>query len=243
MNKLSLPILETFHEVTSKHPLWNHEFLAQCRNSELTQAEVKILAVQMYKFCKEFNRILATIYSCCSDVTVQLVILENLCDEMGGGNPDLTHPALFRKFTRALGIDDQTLEDIPTAPETYHLVNTYMRIVHEYGYLAGLGAVCFASEGIVNTLYTQLQKGIRGAGTFSEDALIFFTLHVDLDGDHAYKMAQMIDAKVSTTEESIDINRAILEAMDARVEFFDGIQRQISRLYKSASLSPLMMAS
>jgi pyrroloquinoline-quinone synthase len=242
MNKLSLPILQTFHEVTNKHPLWNHPFLAQCRNSELTQAEVQVLAVQMYKFCKEFNRILATIYSCCSDVTVQLVILENLCDEMGGGNPDKTHPALFRHFTRALGIDDQTLESIPTAPETHNLVNTYMRIVHEYGYLAGLGAVCFASEGIVNTLYTQLQEGIRGAATFSEDALIFFTLHVDLDHEHADRMAQMIDEKVSTTEESIDINRAILEAMDARVEFFDGIQRQISRFYKSAPMSPLRAA-
>lgn len=243
MNKLSLPLLETFNEVSVKHPLWHHSFLAQCRNSELTHAEIKILAVQMYKFCKEFNRILATIYSCCSDVEVQLVILENLCDEMGGGNPELTHPALFRRFTRALGIDDQTLENSPTAPETHNLVNTYIRIVHEYGYLAGLGAVCFASEGIVNALYTQLQKGIRGAATFSEDALIFFTLHVDLDSEHAFRMAQMIDTKVSTAEESIDINRAILEAMDARIEFFNGIQRQMSRISMPATFSPMRLAS
>ena len=243
MNKLSLPLLETFNEVSVKHPLWHHPFLTQCRNSELTEAEVRILAVQMYKFCKEFNRILATIYSYCSDVEVQLVILENLSDEMGGGNIELTHPTLFRRFTRALGIDDETLESLPTAPETHNLVNTYIRIVQEYGYLAGLGAVCFASEGIVSTLYTQLQKGIRGAGTFSEDALIFFTLHVDLDNEHADRMARMIDAKVTSAEESIDINRAILEAMDARIEFFDGIQRLMSRLSVPSRFSPMRLAS
>ena len=226
MKTQSLPILETFNQVTRNHSLWNHEFLVRCRNGELTLAEVRVLAVQMYKFCKSFSHILATILSRCSDLTVQLVIMENLFDELGEGNADMAHPELFRHFTRALGIDDQTLDATPATPETLNLIDTYMKLPHEYDYLAAMSAVCFASEGIVNSLYTQLQNGIVGAAPLPKEALIFFDLHIDLDGDHALNMARLIEPRISSAEEAININRAILEAMDARVEFFNGIDRQ-----------------
>lgn len=243
MQPLSLPVLETFDRVTQNHPLWNHELLVRCRTSQLTQAEVRVLAVQMYKFCKEFSRILTTIFSACPDVNVQMVILENLYDEMGEGNAKRTHPELFRHFTRALDIDDRTLEATPANPETLNLIQTYMNLASEYGYLAALGAVCFASEGIVNSLYTQIQKGIVGAATLPRSALIFFDLHIDLDGDHARKMGELIMPRISSAEEAIDIHRAILEAMDARVEFFNGIMRQISQLPSAPELGLLMNGS
>lgn len=236
MKTLSLPILTTLDRVTKNHYLWNHEFLVRCRTEALTLTEVQVLAVQMYKFCREFSRILATIFASCSDPAVQLVILENLSDEMGQGDAQKAHPALFRHFTRALGIDDQTLEATPATPETLNLIDTYMKLACEYDYLAALSAVCFASEGIVNSLYTQLQNGIVGAAPLPKEALIFFDLHIDLDCDHALNMAKLIEPRISTAEEATNINRAILEAMDARVEFFNGIQRQSQNLAPSGLL-------
>jgi pyrroloquinoline-quinone synthase len=224
--KPSLPLLETFRHIAHNHPLWNHEFLVKCRTENLTLDEVKILAGQMYKFCKEFGRILSHILACCNDIDVQLVILSNLLDEMGLGNPQMAHPELFRRFTRALDIDDAALEAIPANPETTNLIDTYFKLSTEYGYLAALGAVCFASEGIVNTLYTQIQTGILSVQAFPKEALIFFDLHIDLDGDHALKMANLLETKITSTDEAMNINRAILKAMDARYEYFNGIQRQ-----------------
>jgi pyrroloquinoline-quinone synthase len=224
----SLPVLETFQQVTQNHPLWNHQFLNRCRTQSLTLNEVKILAVQMYKFCKEFCNILSTILAHCSNLDAQMVIMENLMDETGLGNPNMAHPELYRRFTRALGIDDKTLDSTPANLETQKLINTYLKLANEYGYLAAVGAVCFASEGIVNTLYTQLRAGIQSAGSFSEDDLLFFHLHIDIDGDHAKSMAVLLEEQITSSEQATDINRAILEAMDARVEFFDGIERQIA---------------
>jgi pyrroloquinoline quinone (PQQ) biosynthesis protein C len=224
----SLPVLETFQQVTQNHPLWNHQFLNRCRTQSLNLNEVKILAVQMYKFCKEFCNILSTILAHCSNLDAQMVIMENLMDETGLGNPNMAHPELYRRFTRALGIDDKTLDSTPANLETQKLINTYLKLANEYGYLAAVGAVCFASEGIVNTLYTQLRAGIQSAGSFSEDDLLFFHLHIDIDGDHAKSMAVLLEEQITSSEQATDINRAILEAMDARVEFFDGIERQIA---------------
>ncbi|WP_193200239.1 TenA family transcriptional regulator [Nostoc sp. MG11] len=242
MTQISSPVRNSFREITDNHPLWNHEFLANCRTGDLFLPDVQLLAVQMYKFSKEFNRILASILSCCQDESTQLVILENLFDEMGQGDINQSHPELFRRFTRALGIDDKTLTALPTAPETLALIETYLRIPHQYGYLAALGAVCYASEGIVSSLYTQLYKGIVGAAPLPKESLIFFEVHIDVDDSHAAKLAAVIEPRISTSEEDIKVKLAIVEAMDARVQFFNGIQRQISKYSLSPNSSLLVSA-
>lgn len=238
MKRFSSSVMQAFREVTADHPLWNHEFLVRCRTGQLTLAEVQVLAVQMYKFSKEFNRILAGILACCPDEQAQLVILDNLFDEMGQGDSSLAHPELFRRFTRELGINDKTLANLPTEPETRHLIDTYLNLPHQYGYLAALGAVCFASEGIVSALYTQLQAGIVGAAFLPKEALLFFDLHIDVDESHAAKLAALIEPRIVGTEAAMDVNRAILDAMDARVGFFDGILRQTMPLSYMAHLTP-----
>lgn len=240
MNSKSI-IQSSFQEISKIHPIWEHSFLHKCRYQELTLAEVKLLAVQMYKFCKEFNRILASILSCCEDENAQLVILKNLYDEMGQGKAEKSHPELFRQFTRALGIDDETLASLPTTPETDNLIKTYINIAPEYGYLAALGAICYSSEGIVNTLYTQLYKGIIGSASFTKESLIFFEVHIDLDTDHAKKLAEFIEPKITSHQQEIKVRQAILKTMDARVRFFDGIEHQIFNC--NFAVNPLLFNS
>lgn len=242
MNLLSSSTMQNFRELADTHPLWNHDFLLRCRIGSLTLPEVRVLAVQMYKFSKQFNRILAGTMSRCPDESVQLVILENLFEEMGEGDPQRSHPELFRHFTRALGIDDITLERLPTLPETQTLITTYFNLPHRYGYLAALGAICFASEGIVNALYTQLQNGIVDAAPFSEEALVFFNTHIELDDGHADKMAALVEPRIKNDEEVSQIKQAILEALDARFEFFNGIQRQISESKELENANLLLSA-
>lgn len=237
----SKSIIQTsFREITKSHPIWEHNFLHRCRQQELTLPEVRLLAVQMYKFCKEFNRILASILSCCEDENAQLVILENLYDEMGQGDSQQCHPELFRKFTRALGINDQTLASLSKTPETHNLVETYMNIAPEYGYLAALGVICYASEGIVNALYTQLYQGITGTANFTKESLIFFEVHIDLDTEHAKKLAELIEPNITNSQQETKISQAIVEAMNARVLFFDGIERQISN--NNFAANPLLVS-
>ncbi|MDJ0734836.1 MAG: iron-containing redox enzyme family protein [Nostocaceae cyanobacterium] len=232
---------DSLRSITQNHPLWNHLFLQRCRNSELSLQEIRILAVQMYNFCKNFNRILASILSCCPDENAQIVILENLYDEMGQGNLNKSHPELFRRFTRALGMDDETLAAQIVTPETRTLINTYLQIPHKYGYLAAVAAVCYASEGIVSSLYSQLYKGINDAASLSKDSLIFFELHIDIDDSHAANLAAVIESTILTPEAENNIKQAITEVMDARLQFFHGIERQISDT--QLSINPLCLVN
>lgn len=237
MNINTSSFMQSFAQISQTHPLWFHPFLARCRSGSLTLSEVRILAVQMYKFSKQFNRILSGIVCSCMDDDAQWVILENLFDEMGRGDKSQSHPELFRQFTRAIGINDDELERYITYPETQHLIDTYLSLSQEYGYLSALGAVCFASEGIVNALYTQLYHGIQGAAPLKSESLIFFTVHLDVDDGHAAKLSAVLQSRLQSQSQAIDIHRAILEAMDARVQFFDGIQKQFEIGSQSSSPS------
>jgi pyrroloquinoline-quinone synthase len=228
MNTHAPSLMQSFRDLTQIHPLWHHPFLQRCRSQDLSLPEVKILAVQMYKFSKEFNRILASILACCPDDAAQWVILDNLFDEMGQGDLNQAHPELFRRFTRALGITDSELQHLPTEPETQAMIQTYLGLAHQYDYLSALGAVCFASEGIVHSLYSQLHAGIQGVAPFPKESLIFFEVHIDVDDGHAAKLAELIEPRLIHEGQAVDMNRAILEAMDARVQFFDGVQRRIT---------------
>jgi pyrroloquinoline-quinone synthase len=231
MNSVSpTDAMRSFERQAQMHPLWTHPFLARCGNAELTLPEVQVLAVQMYKFSKEFNRILASILACCADEAAQFVIVENLFDEMGQGDRNLIHPELFRRFTRAIGIDDAQLAAMPATPETQFMIDTYLGLSQEYGYLSALGAVCFASEGIVNALYTQIYHGIRDCGTIAAEDLMFFEVHIHVDDSHAANLASLIEPRLQTEMQVAAMARAIGAAMDARVLFFDGILRQISTL-------------
>ncbi|MEH1997873.1 MULTISPECIES: hypothetical protein [unclassified Nostoc] len=50
-----------------------------------------------------------------------------------------------------------------------------------------------------------------------------------MDDSHAAKLAAVIEPQITMNEEDIKIKLAIAEAMDARLQFFNGIQRQVSK--------------
>ncbi len=207
------------------HPLWGHPFLRRCRAKQLTKRDVRILAGQMYKFCCEFSRILAATYVRCQDEDARVTIADNLYDEMGCGDPLLTHPELFRRFTRALNISDEQLEDLRVEPETQSLIDTYLSIPERYGYLGSLGAICYGSENLVAALYSQLLSGIENGVSVPDTALAFFKAHVELDVEHANALIRIVNLRVKSVDDAREVVLAIKEALAARSRFFDGIER------------------
>lgn len=215
-----------FSEEARRHPLWIHPFLGRCREGRLELWDVKSLAVQMYRFTQAFTGILASTLVRCPDEEVRLVVAENLWEELGEGEADNIHAALFRKFTQALGISDEELHAAPILPGTERLIETYLGLADKYGYLAALGAVCYASEGIVHSLYRSLVNGIENAIPVERSAMIFFDVHLTVDTGHADALERVVNPRVTTPEQSDKVRQAIRDCMDARVCFFDDVDAQ-----------------
>jgi len=214
-----------FKQVAAGHPLWRHPFVERCRAGQLTLAQVRVLGAQMYKFCREFPRFLATALAACQHEEEYMVLGENLWEELGEGDPQRVHAALFRRFTKALGLDDAQLSSIPAEPETTALVDTYLDLSRRYGVVGILGALCYASEGIVAALYSQIQRGLLQALPFNKEALVFFEVHVHVDDGHADQLESILLPMLRTQHDMQIVELAINDALYARCRFFDGVLR------------------
>jgi pyrroloquinoline-quinone synthase len=218
-----------FKQVAAAHSLWRHPFVERCRAGQLTLAQVRVLGAQMYKFCREFPRFLGTALAACQHEDQYMVIGENLWEELGKGDPQRAHAALFRRFTKALGLDDARLSAIPAEPETAALVDTYMDLSRRYGVLGILGALCYSSEGIVGALYSQIRRGLLRALPFNKEALVFFEVHVHVDDGHADQLESILLPMLHTQHDLQIVELAINDALHARCRFFDGVLRAAER--------------
>jgi pyrroloquinoline-quinone synthase len=218
-----------FRHVAQSHALWHHPFVERCRAGQLTLAQVRVLGAQMYKFCHQFPNFLALALASCPQDDARIVIGENLWEELGEGDPLRAHAALFRQFTRALGFDDSQLSVLPALPETAALIDTYMGLSNRYGVLGILGALCYASEGIVAALYSHIQGALRQVASFDRHALMFFEVHIDVDDGHADKLESILLPMLRTPQDELVVEQAIRTAMDARCAFFDGVLREVER--------------
>jgi len=230
ITQLTPDVQTRFRQVAQNHPLWSHPFVERCRAGQLTLAQVRVLGTQMYKFCHQFPSFLALALAACPQEDARIVIGENLWEELGEGDPQRAHAALFRQFTRALGVDDVHLSAVPALPETAALIDTYRRLGDRYGVAGILGALCYASEGIVAALYSHIQGALRQAGTFDREALMFFEVHIDADDGHADKLEAILLPMLRTIEDELLVEQAIRTAMDARCLFFDGVLREAERV-------------
>ena len=228
-NHLAIDAPTRFKQIAQAHPLWRHPFVERCRAGSLTLPQVRVLGAQMYKFCHQFPSFLAMALASCPQEDARLVIGENLWEELGEGDPQLAHAALFRRFTRALGVEDAQLQAIPTLPETAALIHTYRNLSDWFGLLGILGALCYASEGIVAALYTQIQSGLLQAAPFDKDALTFFEVHIHVDDGHADKLESVLLPMLRGPREERLVEQAVRSAMDARCRFFDGVLREAER--------------
>lgn len=219
-----------FRQIAMSHPLWRHPFVERCLDGRLTLDQVRVLGAQMYKFCDQFPSFLAIALAACAQEDARIVIGENLWEELGEGDPQGAHAALFRRFTRALGIDDAQLSAVPAQPETSALIDTYRRLGDHHGVLGILGALCYASEGIVGALYSQIETGLLQASAFDRDALMFFEVHIRVDDGHADKLESILLPMLRTRGDELVVEQAIRTALDARCRFFDGVMRESERI-------------
>ena len=100
------------------HPALGHPFLERFGDGDAGEEGVRTFAIQYYRHVRVSRLYLAALISNCrDDEGLQLALANVLFDEYGHLNPEETHPALYRRFLRALGISEEEWEAPRTLPE------------------------------------------------------------------------------------------------------------------------------
>ena len=217
------------------HPALVHPFLERFGEGDASEEGVRTFAIQYYRHVRVSRLYLAALISGCrKDEKLQLALAEILFDEYGHLDPEETHPALYRRFLRALGIGEEEWEAPRTLPEIELYIETHYALCRHPDVRLGLGALGPASEWPVPPIYVRLSEGLKKSAGLPDEALEIFTSHVTMDVTHARIMMDALTPYAEDEEGQRKVREGALRSLDARSVMIDG-------LYKAGYKDPAPM--
>ena len=226
----SKEFLEKLKREVISHPALTHPFLERFGDGEADAEGVREFAIQYYRHVRVSRLYLAALISNCRyDEKLQLSLAEILFDEYGHLNPDETHPALYRRFLRALGISEEEWEAPPTLPEIEAYVSVHYELCRDADLRRGLGALGPASEWPVPPIYVRLTEGLKKSADLSDEDLEIFTSHVTMDVTHARIMMESIAPYAEDEVGQNAVHDGARRSLDARSIMLDGLYRAVFR--------------
>ncbi len=222
--------LERLKREVIGHPALVHPFL-ECFGDGAADAEgVRAFAIQYYRHVRVSRLYLAALISNCrDDERLQLALAEVLMDEYGHLNPDETHPALYRRFLKALEISEEEWEAPRTLPEIEAYISVHYELCRHPDVRLGLGALGPASEWPVPPIYVRLAEGLKKSAGLPDEALEIFTSHVTMDVTHARIMMEALAPYAEDEEGQRRVREGALRSLDARSIMLDGLYRAVFR--------------
>ena len=220
--------LERLKREVIGHPALTHPFLVRFGDGETEAEDVRTFAVQYYRHVRVSRLYLAALISNCrDDEGLQLALAEILFDEYGHLNPDETHPALYRRFLRALNIGEEEWEEPSTLPEIELYITTHYALCRHPDIRLGLGALGPASEWPVPPIYVRLAEGLKKSAGLPDAALEIFTSHVTMDVTHARIMMDAIAPYAEDEEGQRKVREGAIRSLDARCVMLDGLYKAV----------------
>ena len=212
------------------HPALTHPFLERFGEGDASEEGVRTFAIQYYRHVRVSRLYLAALISNCrDDEGLQLALAGILFDEYGHLDPDETHPALYRRFLRALGIAEEEWEAPRTLPEIELYIEIHYALCRHPDVRLGLGALGPASEWPVPPIYVRLTEGLKKSASLSDDALEIFTSHVIMDVEHARIMMEAVSPYAGDEEGQRRVREGALRSLDARSVMLDGLYKAVYR--------------
>src|SRR5918993_669511 len=210
------------------HPALVHPFLERFGEGDASEGGVRVFAIQYYRHVRVSRLYLAALISNCrDDEGLQLALAGILFDEYGHLNPDETHPALYRRFLRALGIGEEQWEAPRTLPEIELYIDAHYALCRNPEVRLGLGALGPASEWPVPPIYVRLTEGLKKATDLPDEALEIFTSHVTMDVTHARIMMEAIAPYAEDEVGQEKVREGAMRSLDARSVMLDGLYRAV----------------
>ncbi|MDP9426429.1 MAG: iron-containing redox enzyme family protein [Actinomycetota bacterium] len=220
--------LERLKREVIGHPALVHPFLERFGEGDSSEEGVRTFAIQYYRHVRVSRLYLAALISNCgNDEPLQLALAEVLLDEYGHLNPEETHPALYRRFMRALEISEEEWEAPATLPEVELYISRHRELTRHPDVRLGLGAMGPASEWPVPPIYVKLSEGLKKATSLPIDALEIFTSHVTMDVTHARIMMDAIAPYAEDEEGQRKVREGTMASLDARSVMLDGFYRAV----------------
>lgn len=221
-------------QLISNHPSYNHIFFKEFLNKLATKEDLRFYLAQ--ESVPRFDDLLALI-QVGVPIQMKMELAKNYWDEMGNGNLNNVHAAMFSKLNHYFNITPEyTLEKmLPFSLVSDNL--SAMLAIYRENYARAIGFLA-VTEYCVPRRFKFFIEGCRRLG-IKEDILSYHILHTTIDGEHANGWFREI--VVPMIEKNPYIANKITEGailkLNSSQYFFDGIIEKLSCTYNKFSLA------
>ena len=234
-----------------RHPALHHCWLATIANSGFADMgwALQDFAREYYGYSRAFPSFLRAVIDRLESPLHRELLDRNLAEEQGdiddgdrealrqiGIDPTIvdgvSHPQLFRRFCRAIGVSSAELQTPSDAALRWR--ERFSRLLHNATPAAAVGALGLGTEEIVKHIYVPLLAGIRGLGLKRED-FVFFELHCLVDDQHAVDLHNVSLNLLRDGRNYNEMRLGMKEALNLRNEFWDHLYRRANSVLRIAS--------
>lgn len=228
------PFLQELQNDLRNHRGVVHPLLYQL--DSLSPNQLRLFASQFYLYVRAFPRLMGAVMYTIPDEKIRLPIMVNLVTEYGGakalakGDLSQSHPELFRKFTRKIGISDFDLERTRPLISTRQFLRSYEKLYLRSPFLKTLGAVGPGTECVVPQMYVPMLKSLRKRKDLTKKDLFFFELHLPADEEHCGMICKALSPYLQNEFARRLVRKGAEESLHSRERFWEGLARAISRV-------------
>jgi pyrroloquinoline quinone (PQQ) biosynthesis protein C len=215
------------YEVES-HTAVNHTFLARVATNPFTREDYRIFGLQHYPLVGMFTTYLERLLLNGPDSQSKTWLAKVLVDEYGEGSDGEDHATLYRHYLTACGVGPGEENSVPLDPRVTGFVRKHLHICTHEPFLVGLGAIGPGHEWAIPIMFTYIIEGLSRAG-FTDAEINYFTLHCLQDIDHANWLQEALADLVTNEEEAAQVRKGALLSLQARAEFWEGVQSRVVR--------------
>ncbi|MGH7780851.1 MAG: TenA family transcriptional regulator [Candidatus Binataceae bacterium] len=197
--------------------LKSHPTIEKIERGELSMEQLRWWATQLFIGNKAHNaNILGLIYAKCDDFPARKAIVENLIEEELGrvSGVGRSHPELYLEFGAAIGIPRETLLTARMSPDATAMMHWMYWLADSKPWYVTLAGISLGSELFNPDAYVRVIEGLKRNYHLSDDALRFFSVHVEVDKGHG-------DSSAGSIFQAIPENAApeTLWAVESHIEF------------------------
>jgi pyrroloquinoline-quinone synthase len=214
--------LEALDALIAEKHLLKHRFYVLWNEGKLTRGQVREYAISYYPHVAAFPRYVSAVHAGCEDGALRQELLENLIEEERG--PE-NHPALWRRFARALGAPERSLDAHPRTPEVARAIGEFRRTTRDGSTAEGLTAL-YAYESQIPEISKTKRDGLeRFYGIVDPEATRFFSVHETADVWHRRVEREAL-GRITPEAERAPALEAASRCLDALNGALDGVMRE-----------------
>ncbi len=211
----------------------NHPYLSAMRSGDFPNVQMAFqdFAFQYGLYSAHFVHYISAVVDNLDNAEHRKILLANLAEEQGQTHdidlpPDILasvvgepHPALYRRFQAALGLDNRSRKATPECPG--RLWSRQFLALCQTNACVGVGAIGIGTELIVARIYEQILEGLKSHSDLTMSQRVFFDLHSVCDDEHAAQMNLITEDLAQDPIACEQIQFGIQSATKLRSSFWD----------------------